>query len=111
MTGAYNAAVSEPELTFSGSAADIFAGPLPSSEAPVSAPLDAYQLKSQFNNQLGIWINAGDNTLYQSAVYNFSTTPVEVSASKPPLVSGPGEDFAGTTRPLDAIDLGAYERE
>jgi hypothetical protein len=86
VSGIYNAAVLSG-LGFSGSAAEIFAGPLPS-QAPATALPGAYKLKS-----LGIWINGGDNSLYTA-------------------VSGPPEDFAGADRPRgSAIDLGAYEKQ
>jgi hypothetical protein len=107
VTGKYSAGASA-EKSFLGSAADIFAGPLPPSEAPVSAPPGAYQLKSP-----GIWIDAVDNSSdqspYQQAVYNLSGVSPGSLASAPALVPGPGEDFAGNMRPLGAIDLGAID--
>jgi hypothetical protein len=94
VTGKHDAPASE---LFSGSAADIFAG---DGDYP-------YRLKAGSPG-----IGKGNNSLYQSAVYDLSTTPVGVSASEPPFTPGPDKDFAGATRPQGAaIDLGAYENQ
>jgi hypothetical protein len=103
VSGIYNAGVSEP---FSGSVDHIFAGPLPS-QAPATATLGAYQLKPG-----SIGIDKGNNTLYDTAVYDLSGVSPGDPASTPPLRPGPLTDFAGANRPQGvAIDLGAYENQ
>jgi hypothetical protein len=102
VTGAYNAAPSEP---FSGSAGDIFAGPLPSSSAPVAAPLGAYQLKSG-----SVAIDKGNTSLYGQIYGLPNVNPGDSASTPPPTSPGPAADFAENARPQGVIDLGAYEK-